>query len=264
MTGTITLTVDLPNERIGVTLGSWAAADGPVVVNRVHPDTTEWPVRGGGFNGAMVTSGGATFAWDYEAPFGVPVTYYAFDGSTKVTSASATLTVTYPLLRGPGLPANDATFDLLAKPTVKYVRPPAILYPLGRNTPVAITTARETGGGFDLTVETHSDGQARALLNTVTQSAVCLLLIPNSRQGWQYVSVGDVTEAPFSPFLSSADGDPGSWATFTLPCTVVDRPVGGIYGDPTASYAAVLASYTSYTALKTFKATYLDVLRGVP
>lgn len=45
-------------------LGSWAAADGPITVKRVHPDTSEWTVRG-----FTVISGGAAFVYDYEATF---------------------------------------------------------------------------------------------------------------------------------------------------------------------------------------------------
>ncbi len=258
MTGTITLTTDLVNKRIGVTLGSWAAADGPVIVKRVHADTSEWAVRG-----FTSTSGGAAFAYDYEAPFNQAVTYYAFDGGTKVTSASASLAISTALLRSPGLPANDAPFTLLAKPDVRYPRPSVVLEPLGRKVPIVLTTARQAAR-FDVKIETHSDGEAAALVNTVTQSAVCLLLIPNTRQSWQYVQVGELTETPFTPFLSTADGDPGSWAQWNLPCTVVDMPVGGVFGDPTENYGLLPTTWATYAAMRTAKPTYLSLLVSIP
>jgi hypothetical protein len=262
VTGTITLTTDNTNERIGVQLNSWVSpANGSVTVYRVHSsDTSEWAVRA-----LSTTSGGAAFAWDYEAPFGQSVTYYCFDGATKVTSSPTTLNVTYPLLRGPGLPSNDATFTLVKKPSPKRPRPGVVLQPLGRATSVAIRTAR-VKPSFALTVETHSDVEARALLNTVTQSPTCLLLIPGTRDDWQYVDIADIQETPFTEFLRSTDGDPGSWVQWQLDCTVVDPPVGGIFGDPTASYALITSSFATYTTFKAYGpyTNYLAVLKGYP
>lgn len=267
MTGTITLTTDLINERIGVQLSSWAAADGPVTVKRVHPDTSEYAVRGSGAGGTMVTSGGSTFAWDYEAPFNVPVTYYAFDGATKVTSSSATLAVSYPLLRAPGLPANDATFDLMSEPDVQFQRPTALLYPLGRSTPIPLSTSRASKGSFTISVRTKTDASATALLTTVTQSSVCLLLMPGIAEAWQYVAVMDVKKSPMTHYRAPS-GAPSNhiakWQMWTLSCAVVGQPTGGVFGDPTASYLLLKNSFATYTAVKAYYATYLNVLKGYP
>lgn len=258
MTGTITPVVDLVYRRVGVTLSGWVSpANGPITVRRVHPDTTEWVVRGFG-----ATSGGAAFAYDYEAPFGKPVTYYAFDGSTKVVGGPVTVSSSEMMLRAPGLPSLDVTLEVVAKPRVAYARPTVVLRPLGRATGVPLSSTR-SAGEFTLAAETYSDTAASALLACVTQAATCLLVLPGVRNDWQYVAVTDVVEDPFAAVLRSVDGDVGSWAQWTLTCAVVDPPVGGVFGDPTASYQRLLDTYPTYQALLTAKGTYLDVLKGV-
>lgn len=257
MTGTITAAADLTYTRVGVQLGGWAAPDGPETVYRVHPDTTEWPVRG-----LDHTSGGAGFAWDYEAPFGHPVTYYSFDGATRVTSAPVTLGSAAFMLRAPGLPSMDVTLDLVVKPTRSYPRPSAVLRPLGRDTSVVLQTVRQRGD-FTVTVETHSDQEGDDLDLCLRQGTL-LLLLPGTRKPWQYVAVTDAVETPLvDTLVSTAPGDGGSFARWSLPCVVVTAPVGGVFGDPTASYQVDLTTFATYAALLAGNATYLDVLKGV-
>lgn len=247
--------------RVGVTLSGWVSpANGAITVMRVHPDTTEWVVRGFGS-----TSGGAAFAWDYEAPFGVPVSYYAMDGTTKVVSSAVTIVSTQMMLRVPGLPSLDVPISLVRKPRRKYPRPAVTLRPIGRTTSVLLTGSR-SAGDFEVVLETTSDSAAAALLAALTTAATVLLVLPGLRSGhaYQYVTVADVDEDPQAPALLSADAPvAGAWSWWTLPCVVVDCPTGGIYGDPTASYAVIASTYATYTALKAAKATYLDVIKGV-
>lgn len=261
MAGTITAAVDATYptlRRIGVTLSGWVSpANGAITVKRVHPDTTEWTVRGFG-----ATSGGAAFAWDYEAPFGVAVTYYAMDGATKITSGSATIFTTQAMLRVPGLPSLDVAISPTRKPKVRYSRRGVDLEPFGRDTFVPLF-GPQFAGKFDLSVETTTDAAAAAL-RAATKAALTLLLVwPGSNVAWRYVRVADVDEDPEVPWMLSSDGAGGKWSTFTIPCAVVDQPSGGIFGDPTASYALIASTYATYAALKAAKATYLDVLKGV-
>ena len=257
VTGTIIVTADLNYRRVGVQLGGWAAPDGSETVFRVHPDTSEWTVRG-----LDHTSGGAGFAWDYEAPLGLPVTYYAFDGSAKVVSAPVTLASAAFMLRVPGLPAMDVTLDLTAKPVRTIPRASTTMRPLGRDTAVVLQSSRQKGD-FAVVVETHSDQEGDALDLALRQGTL-LMLLPGTRRPWQYVAVTDALETPFiSTTVSVAAGDPGSWATWSLPCTVVAVPVGGVFGDPTASYQVVRDTYATYTTVRAAKATYLELLKGV-
>ncbi len=262
MAATITVTTDSAYSRFGVTLAGFAAADGAITVKRVHPDGTEWTVRS-----IILLSGGTAFGWDPEIPFGRSVYYYAYDGSTRVQSSTVSYTSTQAMMRSPGLPSLDAVFEVLAKPEVGYVRPTAVLRPLGRTTVVPLSTSR-FAGDFTLTVETHSDTEANALLACVTQSLTCLLLLPGTRSGqdWSYVAVQDVRELPFAPsLLRTTDGDAGTWAQWQITCSVAPYPIGGVMGDPTASYASHAGRYASYAArlLAHPGATYLDRLKGL-
>lgn len=253
----ITVTTDPTYNRLGVQLSGFSA-DGPVVVKRVHPDTTEWTVRS-----ITLLSGGATFGFDPEIPFGRSVYYYAMDGATKVASAPVTYSSTQCMMRAPGLPSLDAVFELTGKPSPTYSRPMAVLRPLGRTTVVPLASSR-FAGDFTVQVETHSDVEAAALLACVSQAVTCLLVAPGLRSGqdWAYVAVQEVQEMPFAASLRSTDGDPGTWALWQITCSVAGYPVGGVYGDPTASYAAIAAKYATYTALKAANTSYLDVLKG--
>lgn len=261
MAGTITAAVDATYpalRRIGVTLSGWVSpANGAITVKRVHPDTTEWTVRGFG-----ATSGGAAFVWDYEAPFGVAVTYYAMDGTTKISSAAVTLASSQPMIRVPGLPSLDIAVAPVAKPTVKYPRRVVDLEPLGRDTFVALGGPR-MAGRFALTLQTVTDGDSAALRAALRSALTVLLVWPSSNVPYRYVRVADLDEDPQVDWMLSSDGAGGQWTYFTLDCAVTDQPAGGIFGDPTASYAAIASTYATYTALKAAKATYLDVLKGV-
>ncbi|MBP9918715.1 MAG: hypothetical protein KBF43_09030 [Dermatophilaceae bacterium] len=258
MTGSITPVIDTTYARVGVTLSGWLSpTDGPITVKRVHPDTSEWTVRGFGS-----TSGGAAFAYDYEAPFGQSVTYYAMDGATRVISAPVSIASSKAMLRAPGLPSLDCTILLAKLAPQVFPDPQAVLRPLGRQTAVVLSGGR-AAGDLTVVVETHSFAEGSALETILMQKATVLLVRPGTRKPWLYVKVGDATETPFTDWMLSGDGAAGEWALWSLPCTVTDSPAGGIFGDPTATYQKILDTYPTYQALLSAKATYLDVLKGV-
>lgn len=266
MTGTITVARDKANQRIGVTLAGWVTpSDGSVRVIRVHADTTEWPVRGSGVGGSWNTSGGSAFAWDYEMPFLQDVTYYAMDGATRVTSAPVNISIRSSWVTVPGLPAYDSLVRLSKVPrSVTRTRPQAVLTPLGRSTSVVLSDVL-TSRTFTVTALTLSYAESGVLEGVLQNGATLLLQMPLSRWPWQYVAVSSVVENPLSEKLPAdpAGTNDATAATWDFTCAVVDRPIGGIYGDPTASYQAILNTYATYTALKAAKGTYLDVLKGV-
>ena len=266
MTGTITTTVDVVNQRIGVTLAGWVSpANGSVKVVRVHPDTTEWAVRGSAVGGTWTTSGGSGFAWDYEAPFLQTVTYAAMDGLTRVVSTSETLVIRSSWVTVPGLPAFDSLVRLSKVPrAISRARPQAVLQPIGRTTPVVLSDVLKSPS-FTVSAITMSYAEANVLESVLENGATVLLQMPLTRWPWQYVAVSAVVEntvtekLPFDPAAASDD----TMSTWDFTCVVVDPPVGGIFGDPTASYAVIVSTYATYTALKTAKATYLLVVKGV-
>lgn len=255
---TIVATADLAHyARIGVQLSTWSV-DGPETLYRVHPDQTQYPVRS-----LPDVSGAASFVYDYEAPLGIPVYYTALDGVTTVTSNTVTLNSTTPMLKVPGQPDFLATFELIGRPEVTRPRQRNVFYPIGRKTAVVLGGKR-TAGEFTIQFETHSQTEANNLDEVLDRDVTMLLLLPNTRYPYQYVDIGDTKDAPFAEWLSLVDGDPGSWAVWSLPVITVDRPIGELYGDPTSTYDLVNTTYASYNALLAAKPTYLDILKGVP
>ncbi len=252
----ITLTPNLGTAAVGVQVDGFTV-DGPVTVYRQHPDGSSYAVRG--FD---VVSGGSGFAWDYELPFATDVTYYADNSGVQMRSASVRLDLATMMVRVPGQPGNDAPFNLVGKPDVKYDRPTTVLKRLNGRTPI-ILSGPLSSASFSLTVELLSDAAVSALENAVASAPALLLLLPHLHESWQYVQVAGVSKSPVSPFLSLTDGDPGSWAQVVLDCTVVDQPVGDVYGDPHASYQAIVDNRATYQAVVNTFPTYLDVLKGV-
>ena len=243
-----------PYPRIGVSLSAWAA-DGPVTVYRVHADTTRWPVRG-----TSDVSGAVAFGYDYEAPHAAPVHYEAVSGSTLIQSSDAVIPLTSPYLSVPGLPQLATSVSMIAKPAVGRVRPRTILQPIGRSTAIVLGDNRKAGS-FKLGLLTRSIDAAAAITAMLDRSGVLLLRMPGTRYAWQYVDVGNIAEEPVQALLPDA-GSAGALWSWDLDCVVTDPPVGGIYGDPTATWQALLDTGKTWGDLVSAGRTWLDLLRG--
>lgn len=261
MTASITTEVDLtggPSPRIGVTLAGWSA-DGSVDVYRVHPDTSRHLVRG-----MSAVSGGAAFAWDYEAPFAVPVHYEADDASTPVSSANATLDIAETWVSVPGLPGYAVPVTLLSKPSAPRQRATTALRPMGRTTPIVLSDVLASPE-FGMVVRTKTENSADDLEDAIAAAATLLVRIPGARHAWQYVAMTGVTPSPVVGYRAgtASAADVANWTDWALSGPVVDSPVGGVFGDPTASYQVLLDTYPTYAAMLAAEADYLDVLKGV-
>ncbi|NUS17806.1 MAG: hypothetical protein HOY69_41495 [Streptomyces sp.] len=256
----ITLNFDATYTRVGVNLSAWTA-DGPVTVSRVHSDGSRNAVRG-----MSAVSGGSAFGWDYEFPFNYDVTYEAWDGSTLITSAPLTVTApTRATLTAPGLPSFGGPVLIAKRPEPSRSRPKAVIDVQGRSRPIVKADILKSAS-FTLALMTRGDAEAYALLSMMEEAPVLLLRIPGTREtDWCYVSVGDVGEVPVSrvlpPAISVGDVEQ-TWAAWEIACQVVDSPVGGVFGDPTATYQASLDRYATYNDRLAGAATYLDALRA--
>lgn len=255
----IALEVDTDLMRVGVTLSAWT--NGNTVVYRQHADGMSYTVRGAQ---PFVVSGGVGFVWDYEPPFNEPVTYRADSGSSTITSAPVTVASEDAWLRAPGLPSLDMQVKLPGKPPqITHARPSSIRYPMGNSTPIVRSGARRAAQ-FDLTVRVRSDDEAGALERLLHQAPVMLLQVPLTRLAWRFVHVADANEVPVVEY-GDVDDDPhrvGMWSDYLLTCVEVSRPLGDVFGDPSASYQAYLDEGLTYQDLTAY--TYLDLLRGTP
>lgn len=247
---TLTATYDPAYHRIGLQVDGFT--DGvPVTIKRDGA-----PVRGGV---DISPSSGSYFVWDYEAPFNVEVVYTASDG-TLSASASATIPVRDAWLRAPGLPSLDMPVLPREVPVISTQRPSATLRPLGRRRPVVLSTTRQAGE-FTLSLWTRTSSEAAALQSLVDEAAVVLLLMPGARGVERvYVALGDVDAAPVAGHIAPTTAE--SWTLWSLGATVVDSPIGSVFGDPTASYQALLDNAATYQGVIDTHDTYLSVLRG--
>lgn len=247
-----------PNPRVGVSLSAWAA-DGPVDVYRVHPDTSRWLVRG-----MSSVSGAVAFGWDYEAPHMVAFHYEALSSSTLIVSPDTTVPVDGAYLSAPGLPTLASPVELVGKPKVVRARPRTVLRPIGRADAVVIGDSRKSGEfGVRLRTRTSADAD---VLDDILAWPTLLLRIPGTRYPWQYVDVGDVDDDPSVSYRPVNPADPydvGAWSEWDLPCVVTGMPVGGIVGDPTASYQAWRDNPPGTTYGDDRTNTYLQLLQGL-
>ncbi|NUO35440.1 MAG: hypothetical protein HOQ27_10315, partial [Dermatophilaceae bacterium] len=251
----VTTTLDTTYNRVGVNLSGWSA-DGVVPVYRVHADGSRNLVRG-----MSAVSGGVAFGWDYEAPLSQSIYYQALDGS-YVYSPATTLTVpgVESMLTVPGLPSFGGPVLLARRPVFDRARSVATMRPIGRTVPIVKSDVPQAPS-FTLALATYSDAEAYSLLSTLEVAPVLLLRVPGSRViDWCYVSTGRIAEAPVSPLLPPkvpVGSIPETWAAWEIECQVVDAPVGGVFGDPTATYQASLDAYPTYTDRLNAHATYI-------
>ncbi|MBK9087509.1 MAG: hypothetical protein IPL80_19955 [Sterolibacteriaceae bacterium] len=122
-----------------------------------------------------------------------------------------------------------------------------------------------------MTMRTKTDADAVALEAVVESAPRLLLRIPGIRQSWQHIDCDGFGEAPPVPFMrrttTGADnGEVGEWAEWSLGFTVAGDPVALPFGDPTASYQAIVDKGWTYQQLLDWKSagatTYVQVLRG--
>ena len=260
--GTITAVAAASPLRVEVTVSGWSS-DGALTLSRVHPDGTRWPVRG-----VPDVSGGTTFVADYEAPFAVPVYYEATNSSVLVWSSP----VTVPLATGgylsvPGLPSLATAVQITAKPAWSRGRARTVVMPAGGTSqsvrPIVMSGPRGSRS-FSVVVRTYTAADAAAV-DAVLDWPVILLRMPGIPPAWAYVAVSGEKATPMVHFRAVNDADEfdaGGWYEWALDCVEVDPPVGDNYGDPLATWQALVNTGKSWQDLVTAGKTWLDILRG--
>jgi hypothetical protein len=233
--------------RIALEL-TWPEAP-TATVERLDPDGRWRPVR----TGEPATIVETWLGYDYEAPYGDPVSYRATSGDGLVINAgpgSFSGTDFPDLDEGMGVEYNPdgsvAHYDVvLDVPAAWLIHPgvPSLSCPLrvvsvsertrparrgvfdviGRQTPV-VASQRRKAGGYEVKLRTLDDAAAAALEAALDDSSPLLLNIPTSL-GWllrrTWVSVGDLVVTPYTD-LNGRDHR----LVWTLPVLEVDRPSG--------------------------------------
>ena len=256
----IATTVDVTAPRVGITLSAWT--NGPVMVTRVHPNGDRVTVRG-----VPDASGGASFVYDYETPLGESFYYEAYSGVALVTSSSLTVGTTDMYVSVPGIPSMVLQIDAEMVPDADMDRPTADL-----TSPFRSVAPSEYGelqsAGFSVTLKAQSLAQRVAMEAILRQSGVLLLRMPLTEYATTYVEVSRVGRRTIVPYrrLSISTTTEADQRRYVLTCIETTAPVGASYGDPTASYQALLDSGRTYQTTLDWKGagatTYLDMLKG--
>jgi chitodextrinase len=225
-----------------------------VTVLRINPDGTTAPVRtpdGGPL--ALTVSGTSRtgLLYDYEAPYGVAVSYTTAEASGTV-SAAVTVDAAQVWLVHPGLPSVSMPLELLVGSLDEetWDVQQGIFWPMGREFPIVHTDGRRKAPAGSVTAQITSVEELRYLRALTADTSTLLLNVPaylDFGVDTRYIAVGPVkVRRP-----SSIGSDP--LRAVDLPFQVVDRPVGGTQAQRT------LASFTVYPTLAALSAAYPDL-----
>jgi len=240
--------------RVDVSLSAWAA-DGPITVNRVHNnDLSSHPIY------MPDVSGGLSQAYDYDVPLGEPVHYEAYSGATLISSPNVTVSETRLWLSVPGLP--DQAISLYARevPVVDADTPVAVMPSAFRAGAYPAEYGEEGPESFTITLLTQTSAERVQLEAMLKQDARALLRWPVTEFSWAHVVRSHRRRSPASRKKHNLE----RWTEITY--LRVDEPGAVLFGDPSASYQALVTSGKTYQQLLDWKVVngthYLDLLRG--
>lgn len=191
--------------------------------------------------------------YDYEAPFGVPITY--------ATEQRPTSSVTEPImvdepriwLIHPGSPSKSRPIELMrgSLDSMKRGVEAGVFYPLGRRNAVIVSDGRRKGPQSELIVGTETPSELADLYMLLDDAFPLLLNVPpNTGLGVEtaYIFINDVDEQR----RTDIGGDPAR--NVSLPFQVVDMPIGGSQSqrtwqdvlDENATWQDVLNNYATW------------------
>jgi hypothetical protein len=233
-------------------------------VYRVTESGTRTLVRGpsGLYDGTLITTDTLVIE-DYEAPLGVPVSYYIeiIDPFDQSVSSRTTETVTIPhddinvaWIKDPGDPQRNSVV-LVEKPP-DWARPidQASYVVKGRRNKI-VHSGKRQGLEGDLVIWTRSDDE-RAALNWLLDSGHVLLwqAAPGMGVADMYVNIAQSGEAR----IGGTAMEP--WRTWTLPLIEADMPVTtGISGSAGRTWQDISSEFDTFGELLAPFGTWEDV-----
>lgn len=258
MTITVTPTVDLTSTPARVSLAvSASAGETAATVTRINPDGSTVPVRTSDGN-PLPLSGGAGSLSDYEAPYGLAVSYSSVESSTTI-SAQVTVNVTVPWLIHVGVPGLSMPINLRPGTLQDDIRTMTRgVFPImGRTTPIVVTDSSRKAAASQIVVTTQSLGELGSIKALLADGSPLLLNIPDSMGAGfsaKYISVGDVKISRFTDV--SIDGN----RDVTMPFVEVDRPAGG--SQATRTWADIIAAYSSWQQVEAAYSSWTALISG--
>lgn len=202
---------------------------------------------------------------DYEAPLGVPVSYYSEirDSSGTLVETAEWTTVTIPFddinlcwLKDPGNPQRNLMLMVPAGGGPDWARPVDQASYVVKNRANKVTRSNiRNGREGDLLVWTRSDTERKSLAWLLSSGGTLLWqTAPGVGVGNMYVSVGQVAES-----RSGQDAD-DAWRTWTLPLVEADMPVTtGVNGSAGRTWQDILSEFGTWSEVRSTFATWEDV-----
>lgn len=194
-------TVDSTNRWVVLTLTATGMTK--ATIYRSSADGTQ-AVRGA-FN---VDAPGSLVVADYEAPQGVPLSYFArtTDGTGSYDSSIATTSGVIDrggdVVFGLANPLAWLPLNIIGIKSLTYESDMKLVNVLGRRDPIAVSDVRKFPSGT-LEVYTLDDAERLALLSLLNDSSVMAFSPSDPSYGFSdvwYFAVGKVTESRVSPF----------------------------------------------------------------
>lgn len=250
----ISATSDPLNARVDVSVDR-LFPDGPVTVYRVHEDGSAHPIY------IPDVSGGVTQTYDYDAPFGEVFHYEAWNGTDTVKSYDLSVVLSGGTwLSVPGLPAYLLRSYARELPVVDADTPVSVMPSAFRSGAYPAEYGEEGPESFTIALLTQTASERVLLEAMLKQDARALIRWPGTEFSWVHVVRSHRRRSPVSRKVHN----PERWTEIAY--LRVDEPPAVQFGDPSASYQALVTSGKTYQQLLDWKAVngtyYLDVLRG--
>lgn len=213
------------------------------------------------------TTGDVYVITDHEAPVGVPVQWRVITAAPVASDGLMSYTTEPVTIEAPTLAVWLTDVSLPVRTVSAVVGTPlpdwsrqarqGVYQVRGRMRPIVLSDVR-AGRTGQLILTTETEDERDAMWWALETGRTLLLKWP---PGWgeqdAYVQVGDVTEAHIT---QNADHHDRQW---TLALTEVDRPIGGVVGDPDRTWQTVANSGATWTDALAGATSWLDVYTGV-
>lgn len=226
---------------------------------RYGPDNQPVPVRQGD---PATLSSGAWVGYDYEVPYNQPARYeFVPSTGSRLVSDTTQLNVTQAWLVHPGVPSLSCpvTVKLLDDETMRGSG--GLHDVLGSEYPVPVTGLRRKAPAFQMLLRTATKAERDGLDQLFYDEAPLLLqaVYPNQTDESEYrwIWAGDISRGRVAPQVY-ANGS----RVWTLPCTEVARPLGGIRAQRTRA-TLMLECATRADTMAKYK-TRRGALTGIP
>lgn len=247
-----------PRVRLDVTITAGTGVS--VLITRVGSDGRAQPVRMA--DPADLVGSTVWVGYDYEAPYGDPVTYtatvtYLNPGMVvAVVMATTTLAVSDVWLIHPGIPSLSMVLSKV-KALGDRARPVGrgVFQPFGRADPIVVTDGRRKAVQSQLSIRTSTLGELEDIIALTADAAVLLLNVPGAL-GWgvgaEYISLGDLSEVRETSLAAYP------CRLISAPYLVVARPIGG--SQSLRTWVDVMAYDATWADVLSGRATWLEVL----